>query len=54
MSEDATTFDLLVVGAGPGGIAAAVAARSITWFRQSRVIANPAPRTLLVETPAGP
>lgn len=96
MRDDATSFDTLIVGAGPGGIAAAVTlaeagrrvglvdeapfaggqiwrggspgnrlarhwldrlaavAGSVTWFRQSRVVARPSPRTLLVDTPDGP
>ena len=92
MAEDATTFDVVVVGAGPGGVAAAVTAAeagrtvaliddsplaggqiwrhrgdpsaaarrwldrlsTVNHLRRSRVIAKPAPFTLLVETPDGP
>ena len=98
MSEPADTFDTIVVGAGPGGVAAAVtlaeagrrvcliddapfaggqiwrnrgepakdkqarqslarldaAGDRIVRLRQSRVIARPSVKTLLVETPDGP
>lgn len=97
--RDVTSFDVVIVGAGPGGIAAAVTLAEagrhvgliddaafaggqiwrnrgsrtsmdrnarrwlarldavsdrITWLRQSRVIARPSTRALLVDTPAGP
>jgi NADPH-dependent 2,4-dienoyl-CoA reductase/sulfur reductase-like enzyme len=92
MSENATTFDVVIVGAGPGGLAAATTAAAagrsvallddapfpggqiwrhqghpvaaakrlidalgnVTHLSQARVIAKPAPLTLLVDAPAGP